>query len=151
MPPDCNVEITNSMSKTIDHSGTIERIEGSTIFVRIEQESACAGCHAKGLCSAGERKEKIIEVTTDNPNAYQVNEKVMVCAELSLGLQAVLLAFVFPLIIVVAAILAGNYLHWDESTSGTVGLLMLIPYYIILYYFRERIKKKFVFTLKKLI
>lgn len=139
------------MSKTIEHSGTIERIEGSTILVRIEQESACAGCHAKGLCSAGERKDKIIEVTTDNPNAYQVNEKVMVCAGLSLGLQAVLLAFVFPLIIVVAAILSGNYLHWSESTSGTVGLLMLIPYYVILYYFRERIKKKFVFTLKKLI
>lgn len=139
------------MGKTIEHSGTIERIEGNTLFVRVEQESACAGCHAKGLCSAGERKEKIIEVTTDNPNAYQVNEKVMVCAELSLGLQAVLLAFVFPLIIVVAAILSGTYLHWSESTSGTIGLLMLVPYYVILYYFRERIKKKFVFTLKKLI
>lgn len=139
------------MGKTIEHSGTIERIEGNTIFVRVEQESACAGCHAKGLCSASERKEKIIEVTTATPNAYHVNEQVMVCAELSLGLQAVLLAFVFPLIIVVAAILSGNYLQWDESTSGTIGLGMLVPYYVILYYFRERIRKKFVFTLKKLI
>lgn len=140
-----------NMSKTIDHIGIIERIEGDTIFIRIEQESACSECHAKGLCTASERKEKIIEVMTDNSNAYHVNEKVIVSAELSLGLKAVLLAFVFPLIIVVMAIIIGTYLNWDESTNGTIGLALLIPYYVILYYFRNRIKKKFVFTLKKLI
>ncbi|WP_106830715.1 SoxR reducing system RseC family protein [Parabacteroides pacaensis] len=139
------------MSKTIDHIGIIERIEGDTLFVRIEQESACSECHAKGLCTTSERKEKIIEVMTDNFNAYHVNEKVIVSAELSLGLKAVLLAFVFPLIIVVMAIIIGTYLNWDESTNGTIGLALLIPYYVILYYFRNRIKKKFVFTLKKLI
>lgn len=138
------------MNKTIDHIGTIEKIKGKTIFVRIEQESACAGCHARGMCSASERKIKIIEVT-DNSNAYHVNERVKVCAELSLGLQAVLLAFVFPLVIVVLAIISGNWLHWKESTSGLVGLLLLIPYYVILYCFREHINKKFIFTLKKLI
>ena len=139
------------MSKTIDHIGIIERIEGDIIFVRIEQESACSECHAKGICTASERKEKIIEVITDNSNAYHVNEKIIVSAELSLGLKAVLLAFVFPLTIVVMAIIIGTYLNWDESTNGTIGLALLIPYYVILYYFRNRIKKKFVFTLKKLI
>lgn len=139
------------MGKTIDHTGIIRKIEGNVIFVRIIQESACAGCHAKGLCSASDKKEKTIEIYTEQAAEYQVNEKVIVSAELSLGLKAVLLAFVFPLLIVVTALAAGNSLRWNDSTSGTVGLALLIPYYTILYYFRERIKKKFVFTLKKLI
>lgn len=138
------------MRKTIDHIGTIEKIEGNTLFVRITQESACAGCHAQSLCAASERKEKIIEVT-GNANDYRLHEKVLVCAELSLGFQAVLLAFVFPLILVFLAILTGSWLNWDESVIGITGLSLLIPYYVVLYYFRERIKKKFVFTLKKLI
>ena len=139
------------MGKTIDHTGIIEKIKGDLIFVRILQESACAGCHAKGMCSASEKKEKQIEVTCKNAADYRINEKVIVSAELSLGMKAVLLAFVFPLILVVASLVAGHAFHWSDSTSGTVGLAVLIPYYILLYYFRERIKKKFVFTLKKLI
>ena len=35
-----------------------------------------------------------------------------------MGLQAVLLAFVIPLVIVVGAIVIGTNLQWDETTSG---------------------------------
>ena len=149
MPWFCNVEITN-MSESINHNGRIEKIEGDTIFVRIIQQSACSGCHAKGMCSASDQKEKIIEVNDPNSDRFHVNEEVTLCGQSSLGLQAVLLAFVLPLIIVVAAIVAETYLQWDETTSGLTGLLLLVPYYCILYFLREKLKRKFIFTLKKL-
>ena len=149
MPWFCNVEIKN-MSESINHNGRIEKIEGDTIFVRIIQQSACSGCHAKGMCSASDQKEKIIEVNDPNSDRFHVNEEVTLCGQSSLGLQAVLLAFVLPLIIVVAAIVAGTYLQWDETTSGLTGLLLLVPYYCILYFLREKLKRKFIFTLKKL-
>lgn len=149
MPWFCNVEITN-MSESINHNGRIEKIEGDTIFVRIIQQSACSGCHAKGMCSASDQKEKVIEVNDPNSDRFHINEEVTLCGQSSLGLQAVLLAFVLPLIIVVAAIVAGNYLQWDETTSGLTGLLLLVPYYSILYFLREKLKRKFIFTLKKL-
>ena len=149
MPWFCNVEITN-MSESINHNGRIEKIEGDTIFVRIIQQSACSGCHAKGMCSASDQKEKIIEVNDPNSDKFHVNEEVTLCGQSSLGLQAELLAFVLPLIIVVAAIVAGTYLQWDETTSGLTGLLLLVPYYCILYFLREKLKRKFIFTLKKL-
>jgi len=149
LPWFCNVEITN-MSESINHNGRIEKIEGDTIFVRIIQQSACSGCHAKGMCSASDQKEKIIEVNDPNSDRFHVNEEVTLCGQSSLGLQAVLLAFVLPLIIVVAAIVAGAYLQWDETTSGLTGLLLLVPYYCILYFLREKLKRKFIFTLKKL-
>ena len=149
MPWFCNVEITN-MSESINHNGRIEKIEGDTIFVRIIQQSACTGCHAKGMCSASDQKEKIIEVNDPNAGRFHVNEEVTLSGQSSLGLQAVLLAFILPLIIVVAAIVAGNYLQWNETTSGLIGLLLLVPYYCILYFLREKLKRKFIFTLKKL-
>ena len=149
MPWFCNVEITN-MSESINHNGRIEKIEGDTIFVRIIQQSACSGGHAKGMCSASDQKEKIIEVNDPNAGRFHVNEEVTLSGQSSLGLQAVLLAFILPLIIVVAAIVAGNYLQWNETTSGLTGLLLLVPYYCILYFLREKLKRKFIFTLKKL-
>jgi len=149
LPWFCNVEITN-MSESINHNGRIEKIEGDTVFVRIIQQSACSGCHAKGMCSASDQKEKVIEVNDPNSDRFHINEEVTLCGQSSLGLQAVLLAFVLPLIIVVAAIVAGTYLQWDETTSGLTGLLLLVPYYCILYFLREKLKRKFIFTLKKL-
>ena len=57
------------------------------------------------------------------------------------GLQAVLLAFVFPLIIVFAAIVTGTSMQWEETTSGLTGLLLLVPYYCILYFFTRQTEK----------
>ena len=67
-----------------------------------------------------------------------------------MGLQAVLLAFVIPLVIVVGAIVIGTNLQWDETTSGLTGLSLLLPYYCILYLMRDKLKRRFIFTLKKL-
>ena len=136
MPRFCNVEITN-MSESINHNGIIEKIDGGT------------GCHAKSMCTASESKEKIIEVP-DNSGKFHINEEVQLCGQSSLGLQAVLLAFVFPLIIVFAAIVTGTSMQWEETTSGLTGLLLLVPYYCILYFLRDKLKKRFIFTLKKL-
>ena len=136
------------MSESINHNGIIEKIDGNAVFVRIIQQSACSGCHAQSMCSASEKKEKIIEVNDNNPGRFHVNEEVTLCSQSSLGLQAVFLAFVLPLIVVVAAIVAGSCLQWDETTSGLTGLLL--PYYCILYLMRDKLKRRFIFTLKKL-
>ena len=148
MPRFCNVEITN-MSESINHNGIIEKIDGDTAYVRIIQQSACSGCHAQSMCAASESKVKIIEVP-DNSGKFTVNENVLLCGRSSLGLQAVLLAFILPLLIVVAAIVTGTSMQWEETTSGLTGLLLLVPYYCILYFFRFKFKRRFIFTLKKL-
>ncbi len=148
MPRFCNVEITN-MSESINHNGVIEKIDGGTVYVRIIQQSACSGCHAKSMCTASESKAKVIEVP-DNSGKLHVNEEVQLCGRSSLGLQAVLLAFIFPLIIVFATIVTGTSMQWEETTCGLTGLLLLVPYYCILYFLRDKLKKRFIFTLKKL-
>lgn len=137
------------MRNTIEHPGVVERIDGRHIYVRIMQQSACSACHAKGICSASDCEDKMIDVT-DASGVYAVNDRVMVCGQTSMGLQAVLLAFVIPMIIVLAVLFAGTALKWNEGLMGLSGLAVLVSYYVVLYCFRDKLKKKFVFTLKKL-
>lgn len=148
MPRFCNVEITN-MSENISHIGIIEKIEGSTVHVKIVQQSACSECHAQSMCCASESKDKIIDIQ-DSSGIFQVGEKVMIYGQSSMGMLAVLLAFVIPILIVVTAIALGTSREWDETVTGLSGLLLLVPYYYILYLLRNKLKKRFVFTLKKL-
>lgn len=148
MPWFCYVEITN-MEGSINHTGVVEKIDSHSVFVRITQQSACSGCHAKHMCSASEQKDKLIEVP-DHTGLYHLHEEVMICGKSSMGLQAVFIAFVLPLLFVIALIACGIQMNWDESVSGLIGLSCLIPYYGVLYLLRNRLKKKFVFTLKKL-
>ena len=133
----------------IEHEGIVTGVTDSHILVRILQQSACAGCHAAGVCSTADQKEKIIEVE-DHSGAYEVGEQVTVWGQTSLGMQAVLLAFVVPLFIILVALIAGTELHWSETATGLSGLLLLVPYYYIMYRMRGRLKKRFVFRLAKI-
>ena len=137
------------MSETIHHTGIVTRINEEAVFVRIKQRSACSGCHAKSMCSASEQKEQIIEIP-DRTGHFSVGEEVDICGRINLGMEAVILAFVFPLILVVAGVVVGLSLGCDESSSGLISLLTLVPYYGELYLFRDRLKKRFVFTVRKL-
>ena len=133
----------------IEHEGIVTGVTDSHILVRILQQSACAGCHAAGVCSTADRKEKIIEVE-DHSGAYEVGEQVTVWGQTSLGMQAVLLAFVVPLFIILVALIVGTELRWSETATGLSGLLLLVPYYYIMYRMRGRLKKRFVFRLAKI-
>ncbi|MDR1556313.1 MAG: SoxR reducing system RseC family protein [Tannerellaceae bacterium] len=136
------------MGEAVSHQGVIERIEGHNVYVKLIRQPACAGCQAKSMCMGADGKEELIEVT-DYSGAFRVNEPVILSGEASVGLRAVGLAFVVPLLLLVAAVAVGTYMQWKESTSAIAGLLLLFPYYIILYFLRDTLKKKFIFTIKK--
>lgn len=148
MPWFCYVEITN-MSESIQHQGKIEKIENGIIYVRIIQQSACSGCHAKGMCSASDMKVKTVEIP-DSSGLYHVGEEVEICGKASLGMQAVGIAFVVPLVLMVLAIAVSTNLSWSDSVSSLLALIVLVVYYIVLYSLRGKLKRQFIFTLKKL-
>ena len=137
------------MSETIHHTGIVERISPEAVFVRITQRSACSGCHAQSMCSAFEQKEQIIKIP-DQSGQYVLGEQMEIRGQVSVGLEAVVWAFVIPLILVVAGVAGAIFLGCDESASGLISLLTLVPYYGALYLFRNRLKRRFVFTLRKL-
>jgi sigma-E factor negative regulatory protein RseC len=135
------------MENSIQHSGIIEKIENGTAYVRITQKSACAGCHAKGICSAADMKVKTIEVPTYGEQ-WSAGEEVEICGKASMGMKAVFVAFVVPLLAMLSAIVAGNLLEMQDSKSALLALLLLTVYYLMLYLNREKLKNKFIFHLK---
>jgi sigma-E factor negative regulatory protein RseC len=85
----------------------------------------------------------------DKSGRFKENEDVIICGQSSSGLQAVLFAFVLPLALVIFMVVIGLRSGWGESISALSGLSSLIPYYYILYLMRDKLKRKFVFTLEK--
>ena len=138
------------MSEKIEHLGIITQIEGINMQVQIIQESACSSCHAKGACSASDMDEKIIDVESID-SSLRVGDRVLLSGESSLGLLAVLLAFVIPFIIILLALIVMPSFSTNEAMSGLISLSLLIPYYIILSFFNKRLKTKFRFQIEKFI
>ena len=131
-------------NNTIKHLGIVENIQGSHLSVRIVQTSACAACSAKGHCSSADSKDKIIDIIDTAASSYQVGEKVMVVGETSMGMMAVLLAFVlliFSLFLLMALI-------ENELYVALLSLAVLIPYYFVLWLNKTRLKQQFSFTIK---
>lgn len=132
----------------IRHRGTIERIEKQKVYVRIEQKAACSGCHAKSSCIVFGKEEKIIEVN-DSSECYSPQEEVIVSVRSSMGLLAVVIAFAVPLLLVLFSLMVGITVSGSEVSGGLIGLSTLALYYLILYFFRDRLQRKFIFTLSK--
>jgi len=132
----------------IQHQGIVDSIEKHKVFVRILQKTACSDCHAKSACISSDRKEKVIEVDDDS-GRFTLNEDVVVSVQSSMGLLAVAFSFVIPLILVVLTLFICIHISGDEAFSGLIGLFILVPYYFILYVLRDKIKKRFVFTISK--
>jgi sigma-E factor negative regulatory protein RseC len=129
-------------------SGVVSGITSENIAVDIISVSACSACHAKELCSAFERKEKIIFV----PNAGQkvrCGDKVNVVIETSMGIKAALLAYVLPVVAVVAILFLLLETGMEELYAGTISLASLTGYYFVIYLFREKLKKHFSLYIEK--
>jgi len=137
------------MADIIKHRGVIEKIDGSHIIVRIVQTSACSACSAKGLCNASESKEKQIDVYGVQAS-YRVGEEVVVCGTTSMGMRAVMLAFGVPLLILLLMLFVTMRItDGDALLSAIVALLAIIPYYIVIYFMKDKLSKTFSFTIEK--
>ena len=139
------------MVTNIKHLGIVENINGSRLKVKIVQSSACSACSVKGHCSASETKEKIIDVYNKNNVPCQVGERVMIVGTTSMGMKAVLLAFVLPFIVLLLALIISLKLTGgDETVSALVSLGTLVPYYLIIYICRNRLSRSFMFILESI-
>jgi sigma-E factor negative regulatory protein RseC len=137
------------MSEQITHTGIIKKLSEKTIIVGIINESACASCHAKGACSAADMKDKEVEIHSFG-GAYTVGQHVTVVGKTVQGFKALLLGYLLPFILVLSILIIATASETGESTSGLLSLGSLIPYYFILYLFRNRLKKSFEFEIKPL-
>ncbi|MDD4148889.1 MAG: SoxR reducing system RseC family protein [Bacteroidales bacterium] len=137
-----------SKNSTIEHKGVVAEIKSGAILVDLIVQSACAACHAKSVCGI-DSSLKTIEVKTDK-KLFSIGENVKVIMQSSLGMKALFLGYVLPFIIVVTTLLVLTSLNVSEGLSGLISILILAPYYLILYFFRDKIKREFNFDIEKI-
>lgn len=140
--------MTQSSVSQIFHDGIIKQVNEQTLFVSIISTATCASCQVKGACSASDMKEKIVVVKRTADREYQVGEKVEIAINQSVGTWAVLLGYVFPLIVVVVALIIFTNMMDNEGTAGLLSVGLLIPYYGILYLTRKMTADSFEFKLQ---
>ncbi|MFV0521264.1 MAG: SoxR reducing system RseC family protein [Mangrovibacterium sp.] len=135
------------MSGEIVHEGIIKRITDDTIWIGIVNQSACAGCHAKGACTAADMKDKEVEVRR-NSTDYRIGQRVSVVGKTTQGFLALFYAYLFPFIVLMAVLILCTNLNFGEGVSALLALASLVPYYFVLYLCKDKLKNKLEFEIK---
>ena len=131
------------MEHRISHEGIITAIDDNNVEVKILSKSACASCNIKGACNMSEMKEKIININTPKANDFQIGQNVMVSMGLGQANKAVVFAYVIPTIILFSMIFILNHFKIEEGINAFISISSLVPYYLILFLFRDKMKRKF--------
>lgn len=133
----------------IAHEGRITEITPDFTTVEIVSSSACASCHAKGLCGMAEEKEKLIMVPTDPYTLYSVGQEVLVMTKKTMGLKAVWISYVIPLAVLLILILSLSPVIGNEAFTGLLALAGVAVYYFVIWLLRGRLQNEFVFYIKE--
>ena len=135
------------MNNRITHEGVVSRVEGQKVTVQFVQRSACAGCHAKMLCSGGDAKQRSVVADSYGLN-YSVGEEVTVEVTSPLAWTAMFYAFGVPTVL--ALLILFPAIGWlGEMGACLLVLGILAVYYGIFYLFRNRLEHKVVFVLHR--
>lgn len=138
------------MSHTIQHRGIVERIDRDAVFVAVEQQTACAGCHAKSVCGVGSDEKRIIEVVTPYAASYEVGERVIVALlRNSMGLSSIIWGYVMPLVVLLAVLFGAKLLGAGDGVAAVATLISVALYYVALYLARSYFARKIQFTIIK--
>lgn len=93
--------------------------------------------------------EKELDIAC-NPHLYTPGQKVLVKLESKQGMNAIFLGYVLPFLILLSTMILLSNLSQNEGVIGLVSLLSVVPYYIILYFLKDRIKRKFTYVVNPL-
>ena len=137
------------MSNKIKHAGVVDGVEGEGVRVRILQSSACSACKVAAHCNASETKEKIIDVMDADASHYQKGDQVMVVADTAVGFRASLYGYLLPLILMVVTLVGVLAATHSEGLAAVSALGILIPYYVLLFLMRNKLRNRLSFTLER--
>ena len=135
--------------ESVSHKGRIVQVTPEFTTVEIISASACSACHASGLCGMSEYTKKAVEVPTRAWENYQPGEEVNVLLKASMGHKAVWLAYVAPLVVLVAVLGMLLAAGAGELAAGLGALGGVALYYLFLWLFRDRLRNEYVFTIER--
>lgn len=125
--------------------GKVINIENNQATILINRSTACGEC---GKCQVGRDKLEMV-MTADNNVGAKVGDEVEISLENINFMTAMLIAYGFPLIALIAGILGGYYgllaLGFNDdiaqAAGAIIGIVVLAASYIVIKFKDESIKK----------
>ena len=136
------------MSGKIKHSGIVVSVAQGIAAVRILQHSACSSCQVASHCNAAETKEKTVEAALGQGSIVKPGDRVVVVADSAVGLRASLYAYLLPLLLMVVTLVTVLTAGLTEGVAAVSALGVLVPYYVLLYFLRGKLKQKLTFRIE---
>lgn len=130
------------------HSGVISKKDNGSLIVSLDENVHCESCRAKSTCGISESGSKEVEISNTD-ESFALNEQVNVILKKGLGLKAVFWAYIFPFLLMVLTLMVSS-LFLKEWMAGILSLLILVPYYLLLYVLRNVFKKTFKISVVKI-
>ncbi|MBW6478552.1 MAG: SoxR reducing system RseC family protein [Bacteroidales bacterium] len=135
--------------ENIEHPGIVDRIDGKRVWVSIQPQSACGNCHSKSYCGMAEVAEKIVEVQSPAPGiTLEQGQHVIISLKKSLGYRALVMGYLLPFVILLLSLIILLSITGNEALAALASILLMVPYYLILYSKRDKIKASFRFFIK---
>lgn len=135
------------MEEHVSHPGVVVGIGEQDLEIEILSASSCGSCGIKSACGMSEMKEKRITVPKPEDKEFIVGQPVSIVMSAKQGNKAALLAYFIPtLIIIVLTVVLSNLIK--EWLAALVGIAALAVYYVILYFFRDRLKNEFTYEIR---
>ena len=135
-------------TETISHEGVVTKITDDELEIKILAQSACAACHAKSACGMGEQAEKILTVPRPKGKEFALNQKVNVKMAIGQGNKAAVLAYLIPIVLLLAVLFVCLGLGINDGLAALISIVALVPYYIILYLKRNKLKNQFLYIIE---
>lgn len=137
------------MAKIMEHEAVVVEViaEQKRVDVEMVVSGACGSCKAKAVCGGGESQVRQVAAYTDHPELYNVGDRVVISIEQIMGYKAIVLSYIVPLIVMLVA-LALTHSRYGDLVAGVSALGACALYYIVLAFFRKRLERVIVFSIK---
>ncbi len=137
--------------RVVEHIGRVVAIHPNHVEVMMQQQSACASCHAKGYCNPAEKgREIVVKAKREKGVSYAEGESVMLLISESNGFRAVFVTYLLPVLLCLVVLVAGSVLGIKESYAALATIAVLVIYFVFLFIFARKSKGKFDVTIEKI-
>lgn len=137
------------MSKTVERkTATVIAITDRELELEVCRPEACGHCKAKSVCAAGGEGGHRLTLANDG-QGYAVGEQVGLLMRRSIGLKAVAIAYLLPVVLMMASLFLLQSIGLSETLSGLAVLGLLAVYFLLLRLFRARLQRNITIEIEK--
>ncbi len=134
-------------TKEFEHQGEVISVGDGYITVGFMAQSACSSCQARSKCGMGEAEQRVVDVEIDDNSLYKIGDKVTIAVKSSMGVMAVMIAYVVPFFWLMISLFSLVGIGVSEGVAALSSLALLAVYYCLVYLMRAKIEKNIKFTI----